>query len=243
MRPRIVRRIRSRDGKTVEAFPPRSIRKVIGQDAVKDVTRGLVMVTEEEGTARRARVPGHRVAGKTGTSRKLVGGAYNRQKVRTTFLGFVPAQKPRLVAYILIDEPQNKFRSGGYVAAPVFSNIATEILPYLGVEATEAVTDVAEPLELEEDAVAQVVNRQARPWWLEESVIAGSKAHRVVPDLNGMPLAMVVQRAAELDLNIRVEGSGLVVVQDPRPGALVAPDTTVAVELKRPGQRSIAGAK
>jgi hypothetical protein len=166
---------------------------------------------------------------------------YNRKKVRTTFLGYAPAHNPRLVAYILVDEPQNKHRYGGVVAAPVFSQIATEVLPYLGVEATEVMSDVVETVAFEEEETAVGLARQARPWWLEKSVIAGARTHRVVPDLSGLPLATAVHRVGELGLKLRVEGSGLVNRQEPRPGALLPPQGLLTIGLARPGRRSIEG--
>jgi cell division protein FtsI (penicillin-binding protein 3) len=83
----------------------------------------LEMVTQNEGTAPQARVMGYRVAGKTGTAHKLVGGAYAPNKYIASFVGMAPASNPRLVVAVMIDEPSEKRYYGGLVAGPVFSRV------------------------------------------------------------------------------------------------------------------------
>ena len=235
MRPRLVKKVTDARGKTVEAFPVRVVRRVLQERAANQAKRGMVMVTQKGGTGRRARIPGFVVAGKTGTANKvdpLVGG-YSKTKVTSSFEGFVPAQDPRLAMYIVIDEPKEA-RYGGVVAAPIFASIAREALPYLGVEATEPY--IAEDFEHEDWAdPAEGLDPQARPWWFEEAVLAGAPAHMVVPDLRGAALSEVVDTAAELKMNLAIEGAGLVISQRPKAGALLPPDATIAVTMALPG--------
>ncbi len=236
VQPRLVREVVDTQGRVVEAFKPRVLRRVVRREVTEAVTQGLIMVTEKGGTARRARVAGHAVAGKTGTAYKVnpLTRKYDHDMIRTSFAGFVPARDPRLVIYVAIDEPQNEKRYGGVVAAPVFATIAKEALPYLGVEATEAYSadDVFEP---EDERTRRGPEAQARPWWFEASLVSGAPSHMVVPDLSGLPLAEVVRRAGELKVNVRVEGAGLVVAQRPSPGALLPPGGALTVMFDRPG--------
>lgn len=235
MRPRLVKAVTDARGKVVESFPVRVVRKVLQPRAAKQATRAMIMVTQKGGTGRRARVPGYVVAGKTGTANKvdpLVGG-YSKTKVTSSFVGFVPAQDPRLVMYVVVDEPKEA-RYGGVVAGPIFSNIAREALPYLGVEATEPFE--AEEFEGDEwDDMAEGLDPQARPWWFEEAILAGAPAHMVVPDLRGAALSEVVQIAAGLKMNLAIEGAGLVTSQSPKPGALLPPDATITITMALPG--------
>lgn len=236
LRPRLVKHVKDARGHLIEEFPVREVRRVIQPNAARQTTEGLVLVTQKGGTGRKARVPGFVVAGKTGTAHKvdpLVRG-YSKDKVKSSFVGFVPAQAPRLVIYISIDEPKEA-RYGGVVAAPVFSAIAREALPYLGVAATEPFTAEDEAIEEEEDA-AEGIDPQSRPWWFEESVLAGAPAHLVVPDLRGASLAEVVNRAAELSVRLEVVGAGFVTSQHPKPGALLTEEGLIAVELALPGE-------
>jgi cell division protein FtsI (penicillin-binding protein 3) len=82
----------------------------------------LEMAVSNEGTAPRARVSGYRVAGKTGTARKLRNGQYVSEYV-ASFAGFAPASDPRIVVAVMIDEPSGGGYYGGDVAAPVFAQI------------------------------------------------------------------------------------------------------------------------
>ncbi len=237
MKPRLLRRVVDARGNEVEAFPPRVLRRVISEDAARAVTRGLIMVTEKGGTGRKARVAGYEVAGKTGTAHKVdgVAGGYSEKKVRSSFAGFVPADDPRLVIYVNVDEPQVA-HYGGLVAGPIFSEIAREVLPYLGVEASAdyVADDTAEDEALEEETLG--IDPQARPWWYEEAVLTGAPEHLVVPDLRGQSLAAVVRAAADLKLRLRIEGAGVVVSQTPQAGALLPPDSTVLVAFDLPGR-------
>lgn len=237
MRPRLVRRVVDAAGRVVEEIPPRVVRRVLDPAAARDITRALEMVTQDGGTGRRARVPGYRVAGKTGTAHMvdpLIGG-YSRDKIRASFLGFVPAQDPKLVIYVVVDEPLNG-RYGGEVAAPVFREIAREVLPYLGIEATEPFdpADFVEPVD--EEAVAEGIEPQARPWWFEAPLVAGAPAHIVVPDLRGKALSEVVVEAAALGVELDIAGAGLVVSQRPQAGGLLAPDGRLKVVMALPGE-------
>jgi cell division protein FtsI (penicillin-binding protein 3) len=83
----------------------------------------LEAVTSEEGTGTRARIPGYRVAGKTGTAWKAVGGRYMHDRYVAVFAGLVPASNPRLAAVVMIDEPSAGRYTGGEVSAPVFSAV------------------------------------------------------------------------------------------------------------------------
>lgn len=114
--------------------------RVLTEETVSDVRRALRFSTLEGGAARRANIPGYSQAGKTGTSRKLVGGEYSTEKYFATFVGFAPLSDPRFVLLIAIDEPKKEYRPGqgmGYYgsvcAAPTFRRIALRSLEYLGV--------------------------------------------------------------------------------------------------------------
>jgi cell division protein FtsI (penicillin-binding protein 3) len=87
-----------------------------------------------QGTGSKAAVPGYRVAGKTGTAQKIdpETGTYLPTLSIASFVGYVPAEDPRLVIVVAIDEPQGD-TWGGVVAAPVFRRVAEQALPYLGV--------------------------------------------------------------------------------------------------------------
>ncbi len=86
-----------------------------------------------EGTAPEARVPGYRVAGKTGTVRKSEPGGYSDSKYLSVFAGMAPASDPRVVMVVMVDEPGAGKYYGGQVAAPVFSRVMAGALRLLAV--------------------------------------------------------------------------------------------------------------
>ena len=113
-------------------IPPLTVLKrnegVIGQrvmsaETAREVRAMLELVTQDGGTAPLARVNGYRVAGKTGTAHKLVGGGYAADKYISSFVGLAPASDPRLVVAVMIDEPGDGRYYGGLVAGPVFSRV------------------------------------------------------------------------------------------------------------------------
>jgi cell division protein FtsI (penicillin-binding protein 3) len=129
--PRIVARVVRPDG-TAEPLPERPAVRVISERAARQMTGIMVGVTEQGGTARAAAIDGYLVAGKTGTAQKVSGGHYDSSKWVSSFIGFAPAQEPRVAIAVMVDEPQGG-HLGGAVAAPVFKEIAEQALRYLHV--------------------------------------------------------------------------------------------------------------
>jgi cell division protein FtsI (penicillin-binding protein 3) len=91
-------------------------------------------------------VPGYRVAGKTGTARKLEAGSYVNKYV-SSFVGFAPASNPRLIVAVMIDEPSGSQYYGGSVAAPVFSNVMGAALRLLGLPTDAPINQLLLPPE------------------------------------------------------------------------------------------------
>jgi cell division protein FtsI/penicillin-binding protein 2 len=117
--------------------------RAAGPKAIYDTVTAMMTVTDDGGTARRARVDGFKVAGKTGTSQKLVNGSYiGHSKYFASFIGFVPARDPAFVLLVVADEPKGYYY-GGTVCAPTFSRISEHTLGYLNVlpYGTERETD------------------------------------------------------------------------------------------------------
>ena len=101
----------------------------------------MVGVTAKDGTGRRAGIPGYRVAGKSGTSRKFVNGRYDSGKYYASFTGFVPADDAAFVLMVVVDEPHGSSYFGGTVSAPVFKAIAERTLRYLDIKPDPALLE------------------------------------------------------------------------------------------------------
>jgi len=107
--------------------------RVMRADTARAVLAMLETVTQDGGTAPQARVVGYRVAGKTGTAHKLIGGTYAPDKYISSFVGLAPASDPRLVVAVMVDEPMGRDYYGGLVAAPVFSKVMAGALRFMAV--------------------------------------------------------------------------------------------------------------
>ena len=149
MKPKFINRVFDKKGKTVTNFSVSPVRRVLSVDVAKKLTKMLTSVVSEEGTARKAKVNGFAVAGKTGTTQKLVNGQYSRKHHVGSFVGFFPAENPRIVITVVVDEAKMKnglLGYGGTVAAPAFKNVATKIINYLGISPKKYDVSVASNL-------------------------------------------------------------------------------------------------
>ena len=109
--------------------------QVIKPETAKQMREMMVSITRKGGTGQDGAVPGYDVAAKTGTARKASAGGY-ADKYRASFVGFAPAQNPRLIVAVSIDEPRGKGYYGGTVAGPAFREIMAGGLKKLGVKPT-----------------------------------------------------------------------------------------------------------
>lgn len=138
MQPQLVRRIYDNSGNTIIHYSPRAVRRVISSKIAALMGDMLTDVVSDTGTARRAQIKGFKVAGKTGTSQKIINGAYSNKKHVASFTGFFPAQRPRLVITVVVDSPKlNGIGYGGLVAAPVFKALGEQAAKYLGIQSDE----------------------------------------------------------------------------------------------------------
>src|ERR1041384_4847373 len=124
--PRLIERVGDEEVSEAEG------RRGIGADVAAEVRTMLEGVLAPGGTASEVSVPGYTLAGKTGTAEVAENGTYSETKYVASFIGFAPAQDPRLLVAVIVDQPQGEIY-GGSVAAPAFGRIAAFALPYLGV--------------------------------------------------------------------------------------------------------------
>lgn len=130
IRPRMTQAI-LKNGTVEKTFEPEVMRSILSEETSRQMINILKSVVKT-GTGSKAAIPGFEVAGKTGTAQKIdpATQSYSKTKYLASFIGFVPADAPRLVILVMIDEPQKSYW-GGVVAAPVFQKIARQTLRYL----------------------------------------------------------------------------------------------------------------
>jgi cell division protein FtsI (penicillin-binding protein 3) len=213
MKPYLVERIYDDSGKEVQKFEPQIVRRVITPETSQTVSKMMETVTGEGGTGTKAAVDGFRVAGKTGTAQKVdaVTRAYSPSKRIGSFVGFVPADKPKLAIAVIIDEPQG-IKYGGVVAAPAFRGIAQNTLAYLKIQPNQPLNHSPKPVQ----ATASIPPEA-------ESITEADAQNTlseggVMPNFQGMSMRRVLQVMEKRNINIRLMGSGRAAQQNPPPG-------------------------
>jgi len=134
MQPYLVKEIRSAEGETVQRFHPKETRRVI-PEAVAHQVGAMMERVVAEGTGKLASVKGYRAAGKTGSAEKVVNGRYAPGKFVSSFVGFLPAEDPKLAILVVADEPKGS-HWGSVVCGPAFAEIASKSMMRIRFEPT-----------------------------------------------------------------------------------------------------------
>ncbi|MBL0732482.1 MAG: penicillin-binding protein 2 [Desulfosarcina sp.] len=131
MKPYLVQAVTDYNGRLIKSVKPTAKRRVVSPETAQAVIKMLKSVVSEKGTGINAAIDGYSVCGKTGTAQKIDDtGKYAKGKYTASFIGFIPAEKPKAVILVIIDEPHDN-HYGGIVAAPVFRKIALKTLDYM----------------------------------------------------------------------------------------------------------------
>jgi cell division protein FtsI/penicillin-binding protein 2 len=251
--PHLVREIRTSSGTSVYRSNAEE-RRVVTAETARSLRRMLEEVTLH-GTAKQAQLDGYSAAGKTGTAQKIDAKTktYSKTKHVASFVGFAPVENPAVVIIVVIDEPAGAYH-GGDVAAPVFREIAEQILPDLGVAPdtklnfeSDRVADSMPAVQSPQAAKAeQERNRveDARKATLpsvghsngggSEIVYAVATSKGVLmPDLRGRSVRDVARACAQLGLHVEARGEGHVIRQSPEPGTEVGSGQVVSFDFAR----------
>jgi cell division protein FtsI (penicillin-binding protein 3) len=249
--PHVVREIRSSSGAVVYQSNPEQ-RRVISRETASTLRSMLEGVTLK-GTAKLAQLDGYSAAGKTGTAQKIDPKlrTYSKTKHVASFVGFAPVNAPAVVIIVVIDEPGGAYH-GGDVAAPVFREIAEQILPELGVAPDTTVKSVPELVARATQGLGANLKLREAEARLDETrkatlptvgaqnarggeivyVPATSRAI-LMPDLRGRSVRDVARACAQLGLQVEAHGEGRLTKQSPVPGTELWPGQTVYVEFAR----------
>jgi len=216
MKPYLVERILDDSGKEVQRFEPQVVRRVVSPETASKVAKMMETVTGEGGTGTKAAVDGYRVAGKTGTAQKVdpVTRTYSPTKRIGSFVGFVPADNPKLTIVVIIDEPQG-IKYGGVVAAPAFKEIAQNTLAYLKIVPNMPIAKKEKAPKTEEEDVQETEALS------EGEIEDTTNSEAVMPDFRGMSMRGVLQVMEKRSINIRLIGSGRATEQSPQPGQAI----------------------
>ena len=270
MQPYIVKEITDTEGHVVESRKPVVKRHVVSEE----VTKTVIAAMEENsktGSAKNSYVAGYRVAGKTGTSEKKVYNADGSQQYIASFCGFAPASDPKVCMLVYFDTPLGDSYYGSSVAAPVFANIMSEVLPYLNIE-TEYTKEEIDMMDTTADNYigANVHEAESKIKAGGFNVVIKGEGEKVVsqiptaksrlpqkgtvvlytdeesmnddvvevPDLTGLSVDEVNEKASYYDLNVSIVGSnsqgeGISYSQDIKAGSKVKSGTVISVNFEQ----------
>jgi cell division protein FtsI (penicillin-binding protein 3) len=225
MRPFVVKEIKDQGGRVIRETRPRVVRRVVSPETARRVTRILEKVVSEEGTGSLAAIKGYRVAGKTGTSQKVDPRTrtYSNKNYVTLFVGFVPANDPKLTILVMVDEPQGK-KYGGLVAGPVFREVGAWSLNHFQV--TPQLIMVKR-----EQGGRRSLSRKLRPA-LEPRVREMNPD--ILPDFRGQTMRETLTEGQALGIRVVLKGTGVAVEQVPKPGCALSKVHEVKVSFKPP---------
>jgi cell division protein FtsI (penicillin-binding protein 3) len=202
MQPVLFKKEMDPDGKIVRESKSQKIRRVISHSTCQTLT-GFLEGVVERGTATPAKIKGIRVAGKTGTSKKLIDGKYTTGEYIASFVGYFPVEDPQIVCLVMMDKPKGSSYYGGTVSAPVFRAIAEQIITSTNV--MSKVTPVVAVSDSSSDF--PTIKKEQSP-----------HASNLVPDVRGFSLRKAIDVLKFQGLFPEVSGSGVVSVQSPEPG-------------------------
>ncbi len=189
MKPYMVKDLEDASGHVVKEFGPHKIRRVCSEKTAQRMTEMLKWVVAH-GTGVAVALPNYDIAGKTGTAYKFENGRYSANSYVSSFVGFVPAENPKVVIYVSLDDPRGIYW-GGYTAGPVFKEMAKRVMAYDLVPGSNDVQTAQAP-----------------------------KDQRTVPSFEGLTPAQCKWLAVASGLNLKFTGRGeRVVAQSAAVGA------------------------
>jgi cell division protein FtsI (penicillin-binding protein 3) len=240
--PHLIREIRNASGAPSYRPNPEQHRVISRETAT--ALRGMLEGVTLNGTAKKAQLDGYTAAGKTGTAQKIdpKTRTYSKTKFVASFVGFAPVTNPAVVIIVVIDEPGGAYH-GGDVAAPVFRQIAEQILPEMGVipdtdfknpqlvaQAAQTPTEISKLRDEEKRREDNIRQQQWRESTMPtvttrdngggEIVYALATSSAIVmPDLRGRSVRDIARACAQLGMRVEARGEGgRVIGQNPQAG-------------------------
>lgn len=232
-------------GEVVATAPIDDGEAIMSPEAARALTDIMKTVAHEGGTGTLAAIPGIEIAGKTGTAEKVdpLTRRYSKDLHLSSFIGFAPADAPRVVAVVVVDEPKGQ-HFGGLVAAPAWRRIVERALVEEGVLGTASLASAAgasrgdamkaakQNPKADPAALVAAAREGARLVEVGEKSTAGAKGVPAASlDLRGLGARAALREAEKAGVELALSGSGVVVKQEPAPGKPIPAGSQVKVVL------------
>lgn len=217
-RPYIIKSIVDLSGREKKHPPAAVLRRVLTREQAAALTLMLTQAVSEKGTGYRARIQGFLTAGKTGTAQKpdLKKGGYEADQYISSFIGFVPADRPKFVIYTALDSPQKLFY-GSVVAAPVFSSVGHYAIRRSGIS----------PSFIEESSVLKQHKTAVKKFSIDQK----NQKFEKTPSFKGLSLREALQKARKFNVKLKIKGSGLVRYSSPFAGEPLPKNRVISITL------------
>lgn len=220
LEPYIIKKIVAPDGTIMREGQKHVVRNVITPEVASQM-RAMMEKVVSEGGGKTAAIKGYRIAGKTGTAEKLAeGGGYAVGQYIASFVGFVPADKPKYAMLVMLDRPQGAFY-GSQVSAPIFRDTLQQILVAKGIQPTNR--EGLPSFDMMNDTKAKSKPKQM------PQVLLLPNGKVKLPDFKGIDMRYTAELLQQGHLRLKPYGSGIAYQQRPAPGTEVAEGTTVEV--------------
>jgi cell division protein FtsI (penicillin-binding protein 3) len=215
LKPNIVDRIVTPNGRVLKDYGRTPVREVLSPGVAAIILDAMESAVRDEGTARRLRYEGLRIAAKTGTAQTIdpETGTYSEDRFLASTLAILPVESPSVIVYVAIDNPRSGEFYGGRIAAPLVREYLDFLVPYLGIP-VEGIADYTLP-----DRVT--VQATELP-----------EITTVIPDYSGLPKRTLLPLLARSDIAVRFEGYGWVASQSPAPGTPFVPGMELVLEFE-----------
>ncbi len=215
LKPHIVRKIVSPEGKLIKEFERTPVRNVLSPSVARAILDDMETATSPHGTARRLRVDGLRISAKTGTAQKINPKTrkYSKNAFVASTMAIFPSENPAVIVYAVIDNPKGPEYYGGRIVAPLVKELTEKIIPALGIKKS---TDIS----IQHAGVVRIT--------LPQKFNFGD----TLPDLSGFAKRQLLPLFAIEGVTVKIDGEGWVISQEPAPGTRITKGMVIKLKLK-----------
>ncbi len=215
LKPHIIKKIVSPEGKLIKEYTRTPVRAVISPSVAREMLLDMETATSPYGTARRLRIKGLRISAKTGTAQKIDPHTrkYSKDQFVASTMAIFPTENPRIIIYMVIDTPRGREYYGGRIVAPLVKELIEKLIPIVRIrKSTDTVIKHSGEVKIS----------------LPEKLIPGA----VLPDLKGLSKKQLLPLFSLEGVSVEMEGEGWVVSQHPAPGTKITKGMTIKLQLK-----------
>ncbi len=215
LKPHIIERILSPDGKTIEEVSREPLRRVFSPETARAMLLMMETATEDGGTAHRMRTEGLRISAKTGTSQVIdtETGTYSDKNFIASALAIFPTDNPKLIIYVVIQNPKGSSYYGGRIASPIVKKLIDDTVQYLGIKRSND----------------NIIKHSGRISVTEAPEVI---VKDILPDFTGRSKRSMLSLFNDDRFIVKMSGEGWVVKQSPPPGTTITPGMEIYLEFE-----------